>query len=363
MSQAGPARPGGGLAADVRVNLGGFTLAVAIEVGPGEVLAVLGPNGSGKSTLLATLAGTLVPQHGRVEVAGRVLTDVRHGAVHAALPPERRGVGLLGQDPLVFPHLDARENVAFAPRAAGAGRRVAQARAEAWLDAVGVGDLARRRVHQLSGGQRQRVALARALAAEPAVLGLDEPFAALDVRTAAELRPLVREQVRRTGTAAVLVTHDVIDVVAVADRMVVLHDGAVVAEGTPAEVLGAPADPFTAALAGVNLVVGEVRAGPGGPVVVADGALIPLPGPLPVTATGRVRVTFPPTAVRIGGTGGATWPATVVGVEPALGGVRVTTAGGVAVIVTASEAIRTDLSPGTVLELGVDPALTVVRPG
>lgn len=348
----------GTLAADVRVVLGAFTLTAAIAVGPGEVLAVLGPNGSGKSTLLAALAGTLVPRDGRVLAGDRVLTDVRGGRARVAVPPERRGVGLVGQDPLVFPHLDARENVAFGPRSAGARRRAAHAEAQAWLDAVGIGDLARRRPHELSGGQRQRVALARALAARPAALGLDEPFAALDVRTAAELRPLVRAQVRRTGTATVLVTHDVIDVLAVADRMVVLHDGAIVAEGTPAEVLGAPADPFTAALAGVNLVVGEVSAGPDGPVLVAGPVVVPLAA----AAAGRLRATFPPAAVRIGGTGGPTWRAAVLGVEPALGGVRVRTAGDVAVEVSAGAAARTDLTPGTVLELGVDPAQVVVRP-
>lgn len=348
----------GGLAADVGVVLGGFTLTAAIAVEPGEVLAVLGPNGSGKSTLLAALAGTLVPRDGRVLAGDRVLTDVRAGRVRVAVPPERRGVGLVGQDPLVFPHLDARENVAFGPRSAGVGRRAAHAEAQAWLDAVGIGDLARRRPAELSGGQRQRVALARALAARPAALGLDEPFAALDVRTAAELRPLVREQVRRTGTATVLVTHDVIDVVAVADRMVVLHDGTVVAQGAPAEVLGAPADPFTAALAGVNLVVGEVGAGPDGPVVVAPPVVVPLAG----ATTGRVRATFPPAAVRLGGTGGPTWRATVLGVEPALGGVRVRTTGDVALVVPAGEAARTDLRPGAELELGVDPSQVVVRP-
>ncbi len=348
----------GGLSADVQVVLGDFTLAAAIAVEPGEVLAVLGPNGSGKSTLLAALAGTLVPRDGRVLTGSRVLTDVRAGRVRVAVPPGRRGVGLMGQDPLVFPHLDTRENVAFGPRSQGAGRRAAHVTAQAWLDAVGIGDLAGRRPEELSGGQRQRVALARALAARPAALGLDEPFAALDVRTAAELRPLVREQVRRTGTATVLVTHDVIDVVAVADRMVVLHDGAVVAEGTPAEVLGAPADPFTATLAGVNLLVGEVRAGAGGPVVGAGPVVVPLAGP----ATGKVRVTFPPAAVRVGGAGGPTWRATVLGVEPALGGVRLRTTGDVAVEVPAGEAARLDLAPGRVLELGVDPAQVVVRP-
>lgn len=348
----------GGLSADVRVALGDFTLTAAIAVEPGEVLAVLGPNGSGKSTLLAVLAGTLAPRDGRVLAGDRVLTDVRAGRSRVAVPPERRGVGLMGQDPLVFPHLDARENVAFGPRSAGAGRRAARVTAQAWLDAVGIGDLAGRRPGELSGGQRQRVALARALAARPAVLGLDEPFAALDVRTAAELRPLVREQVRRTGTATVLVTHDVIDVVAVADRMVVLHDGTVVARGAPAEVLGAPADLFTAALAGVNLVVGEVRPGPGGPVVVAGAVVVPVSAP----GAGRVRVTFPPAAVRVGGTGGVTWRTTVLGVEPALGGVRVLTSGGVAVEVPAGEATRTDLRPGAWLELGVDPSQVVVRP-
>ncbi|WP_166618099.1 ATP-binding cassette domain-containing protein, partial [Kineococcus vitellinus] len=159
-----------------------------MEVAPGEVLAVLGPNGAGKSTLLALLAGLLRPTGGRVVLDGRVLSEARG----AFVPPHRRGVGLLAQEPLLFPHLGVAANVAFGPRSAGASRARAHREALRWLEAVGAADLAERRPRQLSGGQAQRVALARALAADPRLLLLDEPLAALDAAAAPQVRQVLR---------------------------------------------------------------------------------------------------------------------------------------------------------------------------
>ena len=244
----------GALVADVQVRRGAFALAASLTVEPGRVTAVLGPNGAGKSTLLALLAGTLGVARGHVRVGDRVLTRATFDERAVRVPVDRRAVGLLGQDPLVFPHLDVLENVAFGPRAAGVRAARARDEAAAWLDAVGLGELARRRPDELSGGQRQRVALARALAARPDALLLDEPFAQLDVRTAAELRDVVREHVRAARVPTVLVTHDVVDVLALADHVVVLHDGVVVEQGDPVTVLTDPVHPFTAALADLNLV-------------------------------------------------------------------------------------------------------------
>jgi molybdate transport system ATP-binding protein len=171
--------------------------------------------------------------------------------------PYRRKVGLLAQDPLLFPHLSVLANVAFGPRSQGVGRRAAEATAGTWLSEVDAAELARRRPGELSGGQGQRVALARALATEPDLLLLDEPFAALDVDAAPALRGLVRRVLRRRSPAAtVLVSHDPLDALVLADRVVILADGQIVEQGLTREVLSRPATAFTARMAGLNLVSG-----------------------------------------------------------------------------------------------------------
>ena len=226
----------------------------AIEVGDGETLALLGPNGSGKSTLLGVLAGLVRPDAGRVVLDGQVLTDVGPGRPGRMVAPHARRTALLGQDALLFPHLDALENVAFGPRSRGTSRSTARADARRWLDEVGVGDLAHRRPRQLSGGQAQRVAVARALAADPRVLLLDEPMAALDVA----VQPALRQMLRRVlaDRTAIVVTHDPLDALLLADRVVVLESGRVAEEGPSKDVLGRPRSAFAGRLAGLNLVRG-----------------------------------------------------------------------------------------------------------
>jgi molybdate transport system ATP-binding protein len=231
-------------------------LDLELRLGEGERVAVLGPNGAGKSSLLALLAGVLRPDSGRAELDGRVLFD-RGGPRQRWLPPHARGIALLAQDPLLFPHVSVLGNVAFGPRAAGQPRRQARETALRWLAEVGAVDLAERRPAQLSGGQAQRVAVARALAAEPRLLLLDEPLAALDVGAA----PLLRRTLRRVlaDRSAVLVTHDLLDAVLLADRVVVLDHGRVVEAGPTAEVIRHPRTPFTARIAGLNLVAGTAE--------------------------------------------------------------------------------------------------------
>lgn len=233
-----------------------------VTVGAGEVLAVLGPNGAGKSTALHVIAGLLHPDTGSVVLDGRTLTDTERGI---AVPPHQRRVGLLLQKPLLFPHLDVLENVAFAPRlrrSGPAGRRQARVAARKWLDQVDAGDLAQRTPEQLSGGQAQRVAIARALAGEPAALLLDEPMAGLDVAVAASTRTVLRRVLATGQRPAVLVTHDILDVLTLADRVLVIEDGRVVERGSVSSVLAAPRSSFAARIAGINLVHGLV--GPGG---------------------------------------------------------------------------------------------------
>lgn len=233
-------------------------LDVRIEVAPGEVLAVLGPNGAGKSSLLQVIAGLIVPDEGHVRLGDRTLTETAKGI---ALPPHRRGISLLAQDPLLFPHLSVRENVAFGPRSRGTRNRAAQSIATDWLAAVDAVTLADRHPGALSGGQAQRVALARALAVDPDLLLLDEPMSALDVDVAPAMRTLLRRVLRdEPGRAhprcAVLVTHDIIDAITLADRIVVLEAGRIAESGPVTDVMSHPRSPFAARIAGLNLLHG-----------------------------------------------------------------------------------------------------------
>ncbi|OYN96949.1 sulfate/molybdate ABC transporter ATP-binding protein [Enemella evansiae] len=215
----------------------------------GEVVAVVGPNGAGKSTLLKVIAGLLEADDGALELAGDDLWGV---------PAHRRRIVSLTQQAMLFPHLDLTDNVGFAPRSAGAGRRESRARAQEFLTLVGIGELAGRKPAEVSGGQAQRAAIARALAAEPRLLLLDEPFAALDVEVAAELRQVLRRVLRDTGRTAVIVTHDLLDALALADRIIVLEQGEVVEQGPVRQVLSRPRSRFGARFAGVNLVSGRL---------------------------------------------------------------------------------------------------------
>lgn len=232
-------------------------LDVDFSVAAGEVLAVLGPNGAGKSTALHVIAGLVRPDSGVVRLGNRVLTDTAAGVQVAT---HDRRVGLLLQDPLLFPHLSVSANVAFGPRSRAGIFRTGPARDTAlrWLREVGAEELADRRPRQLSGGQAQRVAVARALAAAPELLLLDEPLTGLDVAAAASIRAVLREVVGRTGVAVILVTHDLLDVFALADRVLVLESGRIAEIGAVAEVLAAPRSRFGARIAGLNLVSGTI---------------------------------------------------------------------------------------------------------
>ncbi|MGH3929319.1 MAG: sulfate/molybdate ABC transporter ATP-binding protein, partial [Pseudonocardiaceae bacterium] len=240
-----------GLRAEVRVHRDDFDLDVTVHVEPGEVLAVLGRNGSGKSTLLAAIAGLVRADTGRITLEGRVLTDT---GTSVQVPPHRRRIGLLAQQPLLFPHLSVLDNVAFGPRASGVGRREARVVALRHLAEVDATEFTRRRPGQLSGGQAQRIALARALASGPDLLLLDEPLSAVDVELAPALRSLLRSVV--SDRLTVVVTHQVIDALVLADRVLVLDGGHVVEQGPTLDVLTRPRSAFAARLAGLNMVSG-----------------------------------------------------------------------------------------------------------
>ena len=255
----------------VRAVVPGRGLDVDLALAPGEVVAVLGENGAGKSTLVQLVAGLLPPgelRDARVVVDG---SDVTRAA------PRRRHVAWLGQRPLLFENLSVEDNVAFGPRARGATRSRARRHARGMLSRVGAADLGARRSTDLSGGQAQRVAIARALATDPRVLLLDEPLASLDVGVAQHVRSVLHDaQVDRPRTT-LLVTHDLLDVLLLADRAVVLEDGRVVEDGPVDEVLTRPRSRFAARLAGVNLLVGSV-AQVGRPEPVAREAMLAVDG-------------------------------------------------------------------------------------
>lgn len=222
---------------------------INLSISSGERVAVVGPNGAGKSTLLHLIAGSLKPTTGSVEIAGEIVAGERY------VPPHRRRVAFLEQRSLLFPHLSVIENVAFGPEARGVPRAEARARATQELDAVGALEFANRRAHQLSGGQAQRVALARALAIDPHIVLLDEPFAALDVTLAPELRRLLRARLQ--GITSLLVTHELLDAATLADRVIAIEDGSIAADVAVDELAGAPSTRFLADFVGLNLLHGS----------------------------------------------------------------------------------------------------------
>ena len=244
-----PGTPGGTVVSVTALSLprAALTLRAELELASGERLAVVGPNGAGKSTLLDALAGLAASDKGTIHL-GDTLVD--GPGVHVR--PEHRGIGLLRQDALLFPHLDVLENVAFGVRAHGRSPAEAHAAAADALDEVGAANLAARRVEALSGGQRARVAIARAIATRPRLLLLDEPFAALDVESAAEVRRVLVAALDRLGATAVLVTHELADAVHLASRVLVLEAGSVVEDAPLERFLRVPGSAFGASLVGVT---------------------------------------------------------------------------------------------------------------
>jgi molybdate transport system ATP-binding protein len=330
------------LSARVEVHRGALRLDLGIDVADGEVLAVLGPNGAGKSTLLRVLAGLLPPDGGSVVLDGHAVWD--DDDVH--VPAHRRALSMVFQDHLLFPHLTITDNVAFGLRTRGVGKKSARETAAGWLDRVGLSGLGDRRPGQLSGGQAQRAALARALVGEPRVLLLDEPLSALDARTRLTVRAELRRHLGDFAGSTVLVTHDPVDAMALADRVVVVEDGRVVQEGSPADVSRHPRTDYVARLVGLSLLAGigegaTVRLEHGGTVAVAD------------EAAGPVFAAIRPESVALylakpDGSPRNVWPATLVGATPHGATVRCELAGEVPLIadVTASAFAQLGLAPG-----------------
>jgi len=329
------------LVAAVRVEYPGFTLDVELTVQTGEVVAVLGPNGAGKSTLLAALAGLAPLARGRIELEGRVLDDPGRGVY---VPPQHRPIGVVFQEYLLFPHLSALDNVAFGLRCRGATWATARRQAGDWLRRVGLTDHTRARPAQLSGGQAQRVALARALAIQPALLLLDEPLAALDVRTRAETRRALRQRLAEFDGVKLVVTHDALEAITLAERLIVIEHGRVVQSGSPAEVTARPRSAWIADLVGVNLFRGRAA---GGRIALENAATLVAPG----AADGDVFAVVHPRAVALyrtapEGTPRNVWRARIDGIDHDGSRVRVRTVGPLAMVA--------EVTPAAVTELALD---------
>ena len=281
---------GEGLSADIKVARGeGFGLDVAIKIASGSTLAVLGPNGAGKSTLVAALVGLSPLDQGRIELDGLVLEDTEAGVF---LPPAQRGIGVMFQDGLLFPHLSVRDNIAFGLRSTGVPKDEAASRTDVWMDRLGLTDLAGRRPSELSGGEAQRVALARAVATDPMLLILDEPLGSLDVTTKAQARRTIAEFLDSYTGPALVITHDPTEAFLLGDEICILENGLVSQSGTAADIRLHPRSRYAADLAGMNLFEGTAGNG----VVDVDGHDLYMPAH---DVSGSVIVTFHPRAVAL----------------------------------------------------------------
>jgi molybdate transport system ATP-binding protein len=348
----GPVGEGGGLEFDATVRRGTFSLAVAFAVPPGQVLAVLGPNGAGKTTLLRATAGLTPVAEGRITLGGQVVDDADAGTfVEAA----RRPTGYVFQDYRLFPHLNVTENVAFSPRAHGLGKAAARSAARSWLDRLGLADLAGRKPAELSGGQAQRVALARALAADPALLLLDEPLAALDAQTRLDVQSELRQHLADFAGPCLLVTHDPLEALVLADRLLVLEEGQIVQDGPPGQVARQPATQYVAKLVGLNLYAGRAD-GPAVTLSAGGSFTVPDHGD-----QGDVLVAVRPSAVTVGGeqphatSARNVWPAVVTGLTMLADRVRLDLDGQPSALVDVTPAAVTELSlrPGSRVWLSV----------
>ena len=313
---------------------------VDLRSADGSTTAIMGPNGAGKSTLVAIISGLLRADSGSASLSGEVLFDARTWT-----PAYQRPVALLTQDPLLFPHLNVLDNVAFAPRSAGMGRSAARACARRWLAEVEASDLEDRRPTELSGGQAQRVAVARALAADPNLLLLDEPLAAVDAQTAPALRRMLRRVL--AGREAIIVTHSVLDAMILADSVVILENGRISEEGDPQSVFERPRSAFAAGLAGLNLVLGETAEGG---LRTAEGLLLWATADQPLVPATPAAAVFSPRSVSVFPTPPAGSPRNLLHVEVTdlepRGNAVMVRAGHLSAEITTTAAAELDLAPG-----------------
>ena len=350
------------LHADLRLTLGQLELGIELDLSANETVALVGPNGAGKTTVLRCLAGLSPIDAGRIELDGVVLDEP---AVGTWVPAERRSIGVVFQDYLLFPHLNAAENVAFGLRSRGFSRHKALEVSRALLDDLALAGYERSKPRELSGGQAQRVALARALATGPQLLLLDEPFAALDAAARHEIRADFRRRLDSFEGVCLLVIHDPIEALMLADRLLVLEAGTVVQSGSPAEITEHLSSPYVARLVGANLYRGRIR---GGMLEVDGGGELHLAqpsGPEGAEAFATIR----PQSIalfreRPDGTPRNVWLGTVTKYEHERDRVRVTVGGTVPVVaeITPAALAELQLQPGSEVWVAVKATDVSVHP-
>ena len=328
------------LSADLRIDLGGTSVEARLEVEAGEIVVLLGPNGAGKTTLLRAIAGSLGPC-GSITIEGRAMDGPR-----TFVRSEDRRIGMVFQDLLLFPHMTVERNIIFAARSSGATMAGARERANDIIESFDLHALVGSLPGSISGGESQRVALARALAGEPKVLLLDEPFAALDAASRVEVRTMVARHLHSFAGPTILVTHDPLEALVLADRVVVLEDGRVVQEGTPDDLRSRPRSAYVASVVGINLFRGV--AGPDG--IDIDGATLVAASPV----AGDVFAAVHPRAValyraRPEGTPRNVWSVRVTSIDDEGDRLRVRLEGDLAIVAEITPGAGTDLAlaPGS----------------
>ena len=336
-----------GLDARLAVSRGdSFTLDIQLTIASGRTIALLGPNAAGKSTTVAALAGLLPLQQGHISLDGRCLDDPGRNVF---VPPNERGIGIVFQDYLLFPHLSVAETVAFGLRHSDTARSEVSGVATSMLEQFGLDQVAYRKPADLSGGQAQRVALARALITDPKMLLLDEPLAALDVTTRAELRHMLSQYLQSFPGPRLLITHDPTEALLLADEIHVIEGGAITQVGNPDDIRLRPRTRYVADLAGSNLLEGMASDGvlalPNHQLAVAD-----------TTAAGPVLATIHPRAISIhrnrpGGSPRNSWRTDIARIEHYGDRVRLQTG--------APLALTAEVTPGAAIALELVEGLTV----
>ncbi len=351
----------GGLQARIGLRRGDdFDLDIALSIEPGTTVALLGPNGAGKSSTVGALSGVTPLDSGSITLNDVVLDDV---ATDTFIRPELRNIGIVFQDYLLFDHMTVTENIAFGPRSRGVNRREAATAARRWMTRLGLGGLDEQRPDQLSGGQAQRVALARALATEPDLLLLDEPLAALDIATRAELRRTLVEHLTTFEGPRLLITHEPDDAFILADYIYIVEEGELTQQGTADRIRRRPATPYVAALTGNNLLAGMSNDG----TIAIDDSTFELQ-----TADrrpGRVQAVIAPKAIslhrdRPHGSPRNTWRSTIDWIEPLGDTTRIRLAAPLPVMVdiTPAAAAALDLAPGSPVWAAVKATEVTVNP-
>ena len=268
----------------------GKTIAVKdldLQIRRGELLALLGPSGCGKTTTMRAIAGLMAVHSGKITLDGRDITRT---------PANRREIGLVFQSYALFPHLSVFENVAFGLRLKGMSGQALQDRVLAGIKSVGLSQFADRKTPELSGGQQQRVVLARSMVMEPKVLMLDEPLSNLDARLRLEMRTELQRVQKTSGVTMIFVTHDQVEALALADRIVVMRDGRIEQIGTPEDIYNRPVSGFVADFVGFE----NIFPLQGGKLVTKGGDLALPDLPRPDLHPGTAGLAWRPRAVTLG---------------------------------------------------------------